>query len=95
MEDAGNRHSADLEGIKLSRRQMLRGTALAAGTAATLLGTAGRAEAKMSYQASGYQATPKGDQKCANCSLFKPPSSCILVDGDISPEGWCRFYRKK
>jgi High potential iron-sulfur protein len=79
----------------LSRRQMLRTTAVTAAGGAVLFGMMSPAQAKMSYQASGYQPTPKGDQNCANCSLFKSPSSCILVDGDISPNGWCRFYRKK
>lgn len=79
----------------VSRRQLFRGAALTAGSVAVLFGTMLPAEAKMSFQASGYQGTPKGDQSCANCSLFKAPSSCILVDGTISPNGWCRFYRKK
>jgi High potential iron-sulfur protein len=42
-----------------------------------------------------YQATPKGDQQCSNCSLFQPPSACTLVDGTISPSGWCKFWVKK
>jgi hypothetical protein len=42
-----------------------------------------------------YQATPKGDQQCGNCSLFQPPSACTLVDGTISPSGWCKFWVKK
>ena len=79
----------------LSRRQMLRSAAVTAGSVVVLFGMTSRAEAKMSYQASGYQPTPKGNQNCAGCSLFKAPSSCILVDGNISPDGWCRFYRKK
>jgi hypothetical protein len=84
-----------LESNILSRRQMLRSAAMTAGGVAVLFAAGSPAEAKMSFQASGYQATPKGDQNCAGCSLFKSPSSCILVDGNISPNGWCRFYRKK
>lgn len=84
-----------IEGTDLSRRQVLRNAAIAAGGVAVLCATGLPAEAKMTLQASGYQASPKGDQNCAGCSLFKSPSSCILVDGNISPNGWCRFYRKK
>ncbi len=81
--------------VSRSRRQVLQGVAGLMGGAAILIGAAVPAEAKMSFQASGYQPTPKGDQNCAGCTLFKAPSSCILVDGNISPNGWCRFYRKK
>jgi hypothetical protein len=79
----------------VSRRQALRVAAATAGGIAVLFSMALPAGAKMSFQGSGYQPTPKGDQNCAGCSLFQSPSSCILVDGNISPKGWCRFYRKK
>ena len=42
-----------------------------------------------------YQDTPKGDQQCSNCSLFQEPNACTLVDGEISPAGWCKFWVKK
>jgi len=79
----------------LSRRQILRGAAVAAGGAAVLLGAAQPAQAKMAQSAAGYQDKPKGDQSCSSCALFQPPSSCTLVDGTISSNGWCRFYSKK
>jgi hypothetical protein len=37
---------------------------------------------------------PKG-QKCSGCALFKPPSSCGLVKGKISPNGYCIAYSPK
>ena len=55
----------------------------------------GSAIAKMAQKAAGYQDKPKGDQSCANCTLFKAPDSCTLVDGTIVSSGWCRFYAKK
>ncbi len=79
----------------LSRRQILRGAAVAAGGAAALIGAAGPAQAKIAQSAAGYQDKAKGDQSCASCALFQAPSSCSLVDGTISPSGWCRFYSKK
>jgi hypothetical protein len=78
----------------VSRRELLRGAAVVAGGAAVALAASSPAQAKMTQKAAGYQDTPKGDQSCANCSLFKPPSACILVDGVVSPDGWCRFYKK-
>lgn len=79
----------------VSRRHLLRRAAIVAGGAVALFGMASQAVAKMTQKASGYQATPKGDQNCANCSLFKAPSSCTLVDGTIGADAWCRYYAKK
>ena len=87
--------NGERDAAKVSRRQVFQGTVMTAGGIAILFGMAPTAEAKMTFQGSGYQPTPKGDQNCAGCSLFQSPSSCILVDGNISPNGWCRFYRKK
>ena len=79
----------------LSRRLLMRTTITAIGGVVAVLGMGSPAEARMSQKASGYQLTPKDGQSCANCSLFKAPSSCTLVDGVIIPAGWCRFYDKK
>jgi hypothetical protein len=78
----------------LSRRELLRAAAVTAGGTVAVLASIAPAQAKMAQKAAGYQDTPKGDQTCANCSLFKAPAACILVDGTISPNGWCRFYKK-
>lgn len=85
---------------KMSRRQLLHGAAIAAGSAgvaAVALGvTANPAQAaKVSQAAADYQLTAKGGQSCANCALFQAPSSCSVVDGTISPSAWCKFYVKK
>lgn len=43
-----------------------------------------------------YQMKPKGEQKCGNCVNFIAQSNtCKLVDGQISPEGWCSLWSKK
>jgi len=47
---------------------------------------------KMSKQQAEYQDSPKGIQMCATCSLFDEPHACKVVDGDISPNGWCKAY---
>ena len=81
----------------VSRRNILRGATLAAGGAVFLATTmtAQRAEAKMAQTAAAYQPTPKDGKSCATCAIFVAPSSCNLVDGVISPDGYCRFYVKK
>jgi hypothetical protein len=79
----------------LSRRfVLLRSAGYAAGAAASLLPLR-QAKAKMKQPAAAYQDTPKGDQQCSNCSLFQEPDSCTIVDGSISPAGWCKFWVKK
>jgi high potential iron-sulfur protein len=47
---------------------------------------------KMAKQDVDYQDSPKGIQMCATCSLFDAPTSCKIVEGDISPNGWCKSY---
>ncbi len=78
----------------LSRRRMLEGAALG-GAILMLAATTEPASAKMTEAAAGYQGSPRGDSSCANCTLFRQPSGCLIVDGDISQNGWCRFYSKK
>lgn len=54
------------------------------------------AAAKVSQASVQYQAQPKGDQKCDNCMHFIADSNtCKLVEGEISPEGWCSLWVKK
>jgi hypothetical protein len=50
------------------------------------------AQATMSPREAEYQDGPKNGLTCAACSLFRPPQSCEVVEGDISPRGWCRFF---
>ena len=43
-----------------------------------------------------YQAKPKGEQKCSTCLNFIAESNtCKLVEGNVSPEGWCTLWAKK
>jgi anaerobic selenocysteine-containing dehydrogenase len=51
--------------------------------------------AKMSPKAMQYRPSPNGNQRCDNCANFLAPSSCKVVDGAISPSGWCILYRAK
>jgi hypothetical protein len=47
---------------------------------------------KMTREQAGYQDTPKGISMCATCTLFEPPKSCKVVEGDVSPDGWCTAF---
>jgi hypothetical protein len=80
----------------LSRRTvLLRSIACAAGAAALLSQATDADAAKMAQTAAGYQESPKGSQQCDGCTLFQPPNACQLIDGNISPSGWCKFWAKK
>jgi len=79
-----------------SRRIVLR-AALAAGCGLWLPVALAAEESKKVSQASvNYQAKPKGDQKCASCANFVAASNtCKVVEGTVSPEGWCRVWVMK
>jgi hypothetical protein len=74
-----------------------RRTLVAAALAATpfIVARAASAGTKVSQPTVQYQATPKDGQDCDDCANFVAPGGCKLVDGDISPKGWCRLWTKK
>ena len=80
---------------KISRRTILRGAAMTAGAIPILLAGVSTAHAKATQKDVGYQDKPNGQQTCANCRSFEPPSGCKTVEGSVSPEGWCKIYIKK
>lgn len=45
--------------------------------------------AKISKIVAKYQDKPNGNQKCANCGSFIAPDTCKVVEGTVSPNGWC------
>jgi len=47
---------------------------------------------KLSKAQAQYQDSPRGIAMCATCTLFVAPRACKVVDGDISPNGWCKEY---
>jgi hypothetical protein len=85
------------EQAKLSRRSILRGVVLLAGGTLAF----GVIQVKPAYaqkagkEAVKYQESPNNGQKCSDCLYFQAPGSCAVVDGPISPNGWCSLYNKK
>lgn len=73
------------------------GGAPSSGSPATGINAAAPEATKKVSQASvQYRAQPKGEQKCGNCAHFVTESNtCKLVDGQISPEGWCVAWARK
>lgn len=93
--------------INSSRRTLLRrGITIAAvgAVASTGLLKAGPARAqagKASQAVAMYQATPHGADQCDNCIHFIPgktpkdAGTCKVVEGNVSPQGWCVMYARK
>jgi hypothetical protein len=79
------------EAARLTRRSLLQA---AAGAAAILGVTADPAAAqiKVSKASVAYQDEPDGNQDCGMCAHFAPPSACQIVQGPISPRGYCRLF---
>jgi hypothetical protein len=65
----------------------------ALGAAAAIAARPAAAEPTISKDAVAYQDQPQGDKECDKCVQFVPPSSCKVVEGQISPHGSCRIFR--
>lgn len=78
-----------------SRRAVLKaGLGLAAAGLAGTAVAAG-APAKIAPNLVQYQDHPKDGHQCSLCAQFQPPNACNLVDGKISPTGWCAAFAPK
>jgi len=75
-----------------ARRKVLREvvSALSAGVLCRMSPTA--ALEKMTPQQAQYQDTPNGIYSCAVCTLFEQPTSCKVVEGEVSKDGWCKAF---
>jgi len=83
---------------KISRRAALKQMSFLACTVpitiAVLTSSSG-AQGKASKAAASYQDSPKGSQQCSGCINFIPPNTCKVVDGEVSPHGWCSLWTSK
>ena len=78
-----------------TRRLVLRtGLGMAAGAAGIGLARPARAQ-KIAKAALMYQDTPKNGQQCDQCAQWQPPNACKIVEGEISPHGWCGAFAPK
>ncbi|SFE37177.1 high-potential iron-sulfur protein [Nitrosomonas sp. Nm166] len=86
---------------QLSRRKIIKFMVLGA-TVPLINSLVGQAQAaKASKEAMQYRDKPNGQEKCSNCMQFVPGETaeasgeCKVVEGSISPQGWCIAYAKK
>ena len=75
----------------LSRRSLLRSAVGAAG-GAILCAPPAKGSPKVSQRAVAYQDHPEGDKRCEKCVQLQAPNQCKVVDGTISPQGYCRIF---
>ncbi|MGQ0699881.1 MAG: high-potential iron-sulfur protein [Panacagrimonas sp.] len=76
---------------KFSRRTLLK-----VGLGAIAVSVVGTASAqKMAPNLVMYQATPKDGHQCDQCVQWVAPDSCAVVEGKISPKGWCAAFAPK
>ena len=86
---------------KFSRRKIIKFMALGA-TVSFMNSLIGQAQAaKASKGSMRYRDEPNGKEHCSNCMQFIPGKTpeangeCKVVEGSISPNGWCAAYAKK
>jgi hypothetical protein len=85
----------------LSRRAFLGGVILLPSLAVLSSRSAVADGSKASQASMEYRASPNGKMQCSGCNFFIPdadPSasgSCKIVDGSISPHGYCIAYSAK
>ena len=82
-----------------SRRAFIKTMGVAAAAAACGRAASAKAQEykpqeqkKLTQAAIGYQDHPKGNEACGTCPYFIFPKSCVVVEGEISPSGWCPIY---
>lgn len=51
--------------------------------------------AKASKAEAHYRAEAPGRNRCAGCTMFRPPAGCTSVAGTISPKGVCDYFERK
>mgnify|MGYP003679721583 CR=1 len=77
-----------------SRRSAMRWLAALPLGAVMIVASAQNAIAKAKKVSVRYQPEPNGDRKCSDCRHFIKPDACKLVEGEISPNGWCALWAK-
>jgi hypothetical protein len=80
-----------LYGVALAGTTVLPAWATGAGGYAPSAYARGRG--RVPKRVAHYQYHPNGPQHCGACVHFRPPGRCEIVAGQISADGWCRYFR--
>lgn len=82
----------------ISRRTALRHLSfLACAIPVSIAVTTGVSEAqgKTPKLQANYRDKPNGTKQCSGCVNFISDNGCTIVEGNISPQGWCTFWKRK
>jgi hypothetical protein len=85
----------------MTRRSFVANAIILPALAGLLVAETANADAKGSKAQFKYQGTPNNGHKCSQCTFWIAGSSptangtCKIVDGSISPNGWCTAFSKK
>jgi hypothetical protein len=85
----------------LSRRSFIGGAVLLPALARALTAAAAADASKASQASMHYQTSPNGGAQCSKCQFFIPGQdaqsngTCRIVDGSISPHGYCMAFSAK
>jgi hypothetical protein len=81
---------------KQTRKEALRSLIVLPALAGALAMGTSVADAADNKKQFHYQDKPgPGGKKCGGCRFFKAPNACSIVQGTISPNGWCIAWAKK
>jgi len=82
--------------VRPSRRRVLKAAVTAGGFALLARALESAAQQapkatlkKRSKEAVGYRDAPNEGRSCAKCVLYVGYGECVLVEGEVSPNGWC------
>ena len=92
---AGKRETASRSPRCITRRRLIALSALAAGSAqAQQKRPAGaKSSIKASKKVAGYIDKPDmSAQNCAQCHFYLDPFDCMIVQGPVSPWGYCNYF---
>ncbi len=78
--------------LMASRRALIGGLVLGASALAVRALADDAPRKKASKVEAHYQDKPQGIQSCSLCSLFAAPNACKIVEGKVSPDGWCQLF---
>jgi High potential iron-sulfur protein len=84
-----------------TRRTFVRGVFVLPALAGLLSANALAEDSKAQKSAVQYQDKPNGDKQCSRCAFFIPGETatangtCKLVEGVISPSGYCIAFNAK
>lgn len=85
----------------MTRRSFVANAIVLPALAGLLVAETATAQAKGSQAQFKYQKTPNNGHKCSGCIQYVPGSNakangtCKIVDGSISPNGWCIAWAAK